>query len=338
MLISLGSRGDINPFISLALALKKRGHNATIITSEVYEKLIADLGLPFISCARAEEYYQAINHPDCYNPKKNFKFLASLFNVESIKLLYDIIANFDPKNTALVVPPLGVGARIAHEKLNFPLVSICLQPTGFWSADKPSVFPTGNKTLQKLPYLLRKFIYKTIDRYVIDPVLSPVVNEFRFELGLPKIQKIFSEWSYSPQKVIVCFPDWFAQPAADWPANTILTGFVEYDEDRDQALASEILDFLAAGEAPIVFTYGTFVTQLEHFFKTSIKAARKLGHRFLILTQHPEQLPSLNTENEMFISYVPAAACLSHCSSWWHRNNFSSTCRSTTAINRPDVV
>ena len=145
---------DINPFISLALGLKKRGHNATIITSEVYEKLITDLGLPFISCGRAEEYYQAINHPDCYNHKKNFKFLASLFKVESIKLLYRIIANFDPKNTVLVVPPLGIGARIAHEQLKFPLVSICLQPTGFWSSDKPSVFPTGAVSKVKCNTLL----------------------------------------------------------------------------------------------------------------------------------------------------------------------------------------
>ena len=329
LLISLGSRGDINPFISLALALKKRGHNATIVTSGVYEKLIADLGLPFISCGSAEEYDEIIRHPDLYDPKKVF-FLFEKIVLGPMRPLYRILAEFDPRDTILVATSLMLGARMAHEKCKIPLVTLCLQPQIFWSADKPSVFPTGNKILQKLPYFLRKFIYEIIDRYVIDRALSPAVNEFRFELGLPKIQKIFSEWSYSPQKVIGCFPDWFTQPAADWPTNTILTGFVEYDEDRDQGLASEILDFLAAGEAPIIFTYGTFVTQGHHFFKTSIETARKLGRRCIILTQHPEQLPRLNS-NEMHVSYVSLKKLLPHAAAIVHHGGIGTTSQALAA-------
>ncbi|MCX6957129.1 MAG: glycosyltransferase [Verrucomicrobiae bacterium] len=330
LLISLGSRGDINPFISLALALKKRGHNATIITSEVYEKLITDLGLSFISCGSAEEYYEVIRHPDLYDPKKVF-FLFEKIVLGSMPLLYRILAGFDPKDTTLVATSLMLGARMAHEKYEFPLITVCLQPQVFWSAEKPSVFPTGSSALQRLPFFLRKIFCVLIDRYLVDRTLSPQVNQFRSTLGLPKIHHILSRWSYSPQKIIGCFPDWFAQPAADWPANLELTGFVHYDENPDELLAPEILNFLAAGEAPLVFTYGTFVTQGDHFFKTSIEAARKLGRRCLILTQHPEQLPSLNAKNEMLVSYVPLKKLLPHAAAIVHHGGIGTISQALVA-------
>lgn len=330
LLISLGSRGDINPFISLALALKKRGHNATIITSEAYEKLITNLGLPFISCGSAEEYDEVIRHPNLYDPKKVF-FLFEKIVLGPMPLLYRILAEFDPKNTILVATSLMLGARMAHEKCKLPLVTICLQPQVFWSAEKPSVFSTGNRALQRLPFFLRRFFCALIDRYLIDRVLSLHINQFRTELGLPKIHHSLSRWSHSPQKIIGCFPDWFAQPAADWPANLELTGFVHYDENPDESLSPKILNFLSAGEAPLIFTYGTFVTQGNHFFKTSLEAARKLGRRSIILTQHPEQLPRLDAKNEMIVSYVPLKKLLPHAAAIVHHGGIGTISQSLAA-------
>ncbi len=54
------------------------------------------------------------------------------------------------------------------------------------------------------------------------------------------------------------------------------------------------------------------MTQGHHFLKISLEATRKVGRRSLILTQYPEQLPDLNPEKEMHLSYVPLHKLLPH--------------------------
>ncbi len=330
LLITLGSRGDINPFIGLGLALKKRGHGVTIITSEIYEKLLVDLGLGFIACTTKEEYLEAIHNPDLYDAKKSFPVIAKML-LDPMSGLYEILSRFDPNTTILVATALMLGARIAHEKLHFRLATICLQPQIFWSAEQPAVLPTGSKIFQRLPFFLRKILYALGDRFYIDRALAPGVNRFRFKLGLPKVHNIFSKWIYSPQKVIGLFPEWLTPPRADWPSPLKLPGFLQYDENPEELLAPEILKFLAAGEAPLVFTYGTFMTQGYHFFKTSLEAARKLGRRSLILTQHPEQLPDLNPEKEMHLSYVPLQKLLPHVAAIVHHGGIGTIAQALAA-------
>lgn len=45
----VGSRGDVQPFVSLGLALKKFGHRVRIATHPTFQRFIEDLGLEFFS-------------------------------------------------------------------------------------------------------------------------------------------------------------------------------------------------------------------------------------------------------------------------------------------------
>src|ERR1700720_4565074 len=45
LLPALGSAGDVHPMIELGIALKKRGHQATIITNALFEQQVQDAGL-----------------------------------------------------------------------------------------------------------------------------------------------------------------------------------------------------------------------------------------------------------------------------------------------------
>ncbi|MCY9578959.1 glycosyltransferase [Paenibacillus alvei] len=48
-LLTLGTRGDIPPFIALGIGLQKRGHRVTICTSRNFEGGIHAYGLEFVS-------------------------------------------------------------------------------------------------------------------------------------------------------------------------------------------------------------------------------------------------------------------------------------------------
>jgi sterol 3beta-glucosyltransferase len=47
-LTTIGSRGDIQPYIALGIALKQRGHSITIITHPWAEKIVNSYELSFI--------------------------------------------------------------------------------------------------------------------------------------------------------------------------------------------------------------------------------------------------------------------------------------------------
>ena len=71
----------------------------------------------------------------------------------------------------------------------------------------------------------------------------------------------------------------------DWPANTLITGFCFYDSDAgNAALPAHLEEFLAAGEAPVVFTLGSAaVLAAGNFYEQSARAAIKLGVRAVLL-------------------------------------------------------
>lgn len=332
LLISNGSRGDINPFISLGMALKNRGHQVTVISIDLYQQLVLDVGLNFISCGTSDDYYKGINHPDAYslNPKKTFQVLADYMLLSTMRSVYDIVSNFDPKDTILVASGFMYGARLASEKLQYPLVTLCLQPFVVWSVTQPPIGPDGT-AYHKLPYYVRKYLFSLLDHFLIDKALSQPFNLFRQELGLEKVNRIYTKWCYSPQKVIGLFPNWFASPAIDWPDNTELVGFIHYDENPDEQLSEDIQRFLAAGEKPVIFTYGTSVTQGDRFFKYGIEAARQLGLRCLVLSVHKEQLPALQSDKELYATYVPFKKLLPQCAAIVHAGGIGTIAQSLAA-------
>jgi len=334
--VTLGSRGDLNPFLYLGKILQQRGLRITIISSEIYKNLIETAGFEFITCSSADSYHQIIQEPAFYNPKKSFKMIAEYVILDPMRSVYQALQNFDPRNSVIVATRFMAGARLAQEKLKFPLISTCLQPLTLWSIKQPAIDPTGSSA-HRLPWFLRKIVYAAASRWLLDRHISPQINQFRQELGLPNISKLFSHWLYSPQKVLGLFPEWFAEPSPDWPAHTELTGFVADSAPSLHAFESEISAFLNTGEPPIVITYGTSVTRAKDFFIKTLEANRILGYRSLILTQYPEQLPPLYPDRELHIHYAPLQQLLPYCAAIVHHGG-AGTLAQAIAAALPQLI
>ncbi len=102
LLITTGSRGDLNPYLAIGIALKKRGHQVTLMSIDLYESNARDAGLSFISCGSNEDYFTAIHHLDVasHNLKKGFKVMADYLILGFIRPVYEIaLKHFSPKDT-----------------------------------------------------------------------------------------------------------------------------------------------------------------------------------------------------------------------------------------------
>jgi len=326
ILSTIGSAGDVYPFIGIGQQLREHGRRVILVTSAYFESRALEAGLEFISLGSAEDYTSIIQDPRLWEPETGFKVFASKVITPIMRPLYEILSEFDPASTTLVAQGQVFGAHLANEKFGFPFLTIHLQPAAFRSVYEFPLLPGW------LPRWTKKLAFKGIDHFVIDRELAPEINRFRDELSLPPIKNIFADWMHSPQANIGLFPDWFAPPQPDWPPQTHLTGFIFYDKTaQDQSLSIEMLDYLDAEKPPVIFTPGTAMKHGGAFFQASLEACQILNYRGIFLTPHKEQLPDPLPENIRHFEYLPFSLVLPRAGALIHHGGIGTTAQALSA-------
>ncbi len=133
LLCTIGSAGDVNPFIAIGQNLIKRGFRVVLITSQYFESQARSAGLEFCGLGSTEDYQSIIQDPDLWSPDKGFRVFADRVVFPIMEPAYEIIAGFDPAETILVAQGQFFAAHIAHERLGFPFITIHLSPAAFRS-------------------------------------------------------------------------------------------------------------------------------------------------------------------------------------------------------------
>ncbi len=326
LLCTIGSAGDVNPFIGIGKQLKQRGFRVVLITSPYFEATARDEGLEFVGLGTAEDYLSIIQDPDLWSPDKGFKVFAERVVFPIMEPAYKIIAGFDPANTILVAQGQFFAAHIAHEKLRFPFITVHLQPAAFRSAYDFPMSPV------KLPPFAVRGLFTLIDALLLDKLFAPNINRFRRTLKLAPLRNVFGGWMHSPQLNLGLFPEWFAQPQRDWSPVTRLTGFVLYDKQNgEENLPKELESFLSAGDPPILFTAGTAMKHADRFFRDCVEACQRLGRRGILLTAHPEQLPADLPQGIRHFAYVPFSKALPRALALVHHGGIGTTAQAIAA-------
>jgi rhamnosyltransferase subunit B len=336
LLVTVGSHGDVHPFIGLGIALRARGHQVKIAVNGHFESLAKQAGLEYIEMGSDETYRKIAQHPDIFKGMRGSLALGR-FVGESIRPQYEIILpHIKANRTVVVASTLALGARIAREKMDFPLATVHLSPSVFRSIEDPAVMAGGP------PRMAPKFIHRLMrwigDRFIVDPTVGPPLNALRKELGLSPVKNIFRDYWHSPDCVLGMFPDWYAHAQTDWPPQTKLTGFPLYDESGINDLLPEVAQFLGEGEPPVVFTPGTAMWQGKQFFRASIEACRRIHRRGILLTRHAEQIPKNLPDGIIHVPYVPFSQLLPHAAALVHHGGIGTSAQAMKAGVRQLVI
>lgn len=316
LLAPTGSHGDVHPFVGLGVSLKARGHEVHLLTAEPFAHLAADNHFnDFAATVSAADFATMTNDPRLWHPRRG---LEAVFNPvvvrPAIRRTYSLIAErYRPGETVLVAGVLSHAARLANEKLGVPLATVHLQPMAMYSVENPARYATF-VSLRRWPRFALRAFYRVGDS-IIDRITGPVLNEFRQELGLPRVKRLHSRWVNSPQLILGLFPEWYGT-APDWPPQTRTTGFVRYDQAAG-GVPAEVEEFLSKGEPPVVFTFGSAMRQGAELFRVSAEACKLLGRRGLLLARGNEQIPALppsvlHAEYAPFSAVFPRAAAVVH--------------------------
>ena len=329
LLCPVGSAGDVHPFVGLGEMLAQRGHRVQVIVSAYFESIVRRAGLEFIEFNTAEEFLQLSNDPDLWHPRKGFFYIARQAILPLMHRQYEMIeSHYVAGETVVVSSFLGFGARIAHDRLGVPLISVHLQPAVFWSDAHP---PRLAGMPSCAPRWLLRSLFHLGEKLVIDPFLCPETNILRRELGLPPVRRVLSKWIHSPQAVIGLFPEWYSPQQSDWPPHTHLTSFPLWDERNITPAPESLETFLAAGDSPIVFTPGSAMMFGQKFFSSAVAACRLLGRRGILLSRFPDQISRQLPDSVQHFDFVPFSQVFPRASAVVHHGGIGTTAHGLAA-------
>ena len=266
VMLALGSRGDVQPFVALALALQERGHRLTVAAAADYASLAAAYGVPF---APVGGYVVELMNMGLVNElldgAHNPLYFAHAFLGELAPLLTTILADcwqIAQQADLLIVSTLGLYLGLdLVEKRPCSLVAVHFHPL-------LAVPDRAHVNFPSLPHwlpLAAPYHHAThwLGRHGLWQLLGPLLNRARRTvLQLPPLspwaryrrarQPLPTLFAYS-SKVAPLPPEYVLPPA------TAITGYWFLPQPTLWQPPALLLDFLAAGPPPVVITFGSIL-------------------------------------------------------------------------------
>ncbi|HWB93802.1 MAG TPA: glycosyltransferase [Puia sp.] len=285
-IIAIGSRGDVQPFLGLALGLLDRGHSATVMAHENFKRFVEGYGLGFHPLPG--------NIEEMLHTDEGRKVLESGSIITFMRFVRrNVAANQTQVNEALVAGCKNADVLVTS-LLGMIWVDAIAESSGKPWATIQLSFPstrTGEFPFPLLDFfdfpLYNRFTYRLFE-YLYSKDYKKQLNQFRHSLGLPAVQgsilkKIAAEKS---PNLYALSPALLPRPT-DWDKRSQLTGFIYLPAARRKEnpmdhVPETLIRWLEAGEKPIYIGFGSIpVPDPARFVHTLTQLLEETSYRIL---------------------------------------------------------
>ncbi|WP_456279697.1 glycosyltransferase [Bacillus sp. K7] len=283
-LLTIGTRGDVQPFIALGKELSRRGHHVQICTEGSFKDLAEKNRLSF-SAIRADyaDLTQSEEGKNMLkgNPLSIVSQMKTVIYPMMEQMLDDIwAASIDAE--AIIYHPKVFGGYDLAEALPIP---------AFIAHPVPVIAPTRQFTNPVLPFAMRSGTLNRasfqINRLMTAAFFS-LINKWRHEtLGLPDKRSVFQDDSVLNGKHIPilygCSPS-IIPFDQQWKGRVSMQGFWFLAED-DWTPPPELSRFLEPGPPPFTVSFSSMpLRNPDHIVNMLQLAFKETGQRAILLT------------------------------------------------------
>jgi sterol 3beta-glucosyltransferase len=263
---TIGSRGDVQPYVNLCQGLQEAGHNVTLATNPTLCPLAAAHGVksapvgPPVDMGEIGERLLAQSFDNMWLGMIRVMQLGARL----IEQAYPDVLKVCEGADLVIVSDTGSGIAEA-EKLGLPWISVTLQPARI---PVPNPHPTW----------VDQLVWPVAGQLLIMPT-----NSFRKRVGAPPTKDITT--LMSSRMILLPVSRHVAPPNPQWPPYVRPTGYWFARPPRDWAPPADLLAFLAAGERPIAVSLGVMSLSGKQAFKSAqivLEAIRQAGVRAVV--------------------------------------------------------
>ncbi|KAJ5298272.1 uncharacterized protein N7443_006392 [Penicillium atrosanguineum] len=291
----VGSRGDIQPFVALGIALKEAGHRVRVATHETFRSFILEVGLEFFNIGGDPRKLMAymVKNPGLLPSMETIRKGSISEKREDMREILQGCwrscflpdENDDPAATpflanAIIANPPSFAHVHCAEKLGIPLHLMFTMP---WSPTQAFPHPLANIQSSSLGEKITNYLSYMLLEELIWEGLGYTINSFRRKtLGLPQIDRSSGPNLVArlgiPSPALIPKPD-------DWGARISVSGFYFLPPAVDYIPPTTLQAFLDAGRPPIYIGFGSIVVDdPKYLTELLLEAVRLAGVRAVLST------------------------------------------------------
>ncbi|MET0414303.1 MAG: nucleotide disphospho-sugar-binding domain-containing protein [Polyangiaceae bacterium] len=314
-----GTKGDLLPLLALGRAMVRRGHAVHLVANEGYAAAAAGHGLAFTGVT-VDQADNTVSPHDNLNHHIFPSYAPSLeFFREQVSVNPDlVVVNLDEYSASNTIA----------EHFGLPVCRIHLAPNRIRSLIRPP-WPFHEKFRGPMGATYRKhFLPLIYASWARVPSFMNALNRFRAGLSLRPLQTT-DEVDHVVRQHLGFFPDWYAEPAADWPRPFELVGFPL--PASSSSPPARLTEFIAREGKPLVFTPGTGVPDVRQFFDEARHCCEALGMPGVFLSPHlrtPSERPGSRI---IHFDFVELSLVLQHAAALVHHGGIGTTARAFQA-------
>jgi len=348
VLATVGSLGDLHPFIALGRVLRGLGVNAVIACSPEYRAKVEAAGVTYhplrpgfddiqrdLGMDRAQLTRAVVKHSPFLFRKLVLPYLGAA---------YEDMMRATEGAELILSSSLAFAARLAAEKRGIPWIAVVLQPMMFLSSYDPPVISGA----ESLSALLRS-MGPVPARYALW-ILSKAVNvlfrplrTLRADLGLPtSAQNPLFEGQFADGGAIGLYSRLLGDVRPDYPHPTSIVGFATFDAEDGSSVGLDpaLQAFLDAGPAPLVFTLGSLIVNSPgRFYGHGARAAVALRKRVVLLVgeQACGEFAHLQSAEVFIAAYAPHSALFPRAAAIIHHGGIGTLAQALRS-GRPQLI
>jgi len=335
VVVTIGSAGDLFPFMRVALALRDSGHRVSMLGPTQHAPFVEPTGLAFHGLPADEA---VLDHPDLWHPTRGLAVVWQATRPAMARIPEIVAALPTDERIVLLAHPLALPEAdlCRARRPGLKVAAAYLAPSNLPTVHDPLLL--GPWPVPRwVPLGARRWLWRRLGEALINPVALPDVNAARARQGLGPVSDLVDYIVKVPDLSVTLFPEWFAPTQPDWPQPLLRAGFPLYDPSLQAELSPEVARFLEEGTKPVVFTPGTGNRQAAYYFRCALDACARLGRRAILLTPHREQLPAHLPTPALWQEYVPLRALLPHVAALVHHGGIGTTAEALRA-GTPQLV
>ena len=256
-----GTRGDVQPYIALALGLQDRGHKVVLAAPSDFKDFVEGFGIDFFPLHGNAE--AIMNSPEGQSVLKTEN------SIQLMKFFFQALSAIKVPLRKSYFASISTVDYIIANSATLPIVSTIAEKQGKKIAltyFMPPVVPTREFPLGDFDFLnfgwYNQLTYKIAQSFYWKFVKAET-NEYRQELGLEPLRKNLIQYldHQKPLDLYCISPALITQPK-DWEPHHKITGFLtvpaKYRERHAlEQTPEELSNWLTQGEKPIYLGFGS---------------------------------------------------------------------------------
>lgn len=221
-----GTRGDLTPMVSLALASSERVERVTLLLDPTFAPGLRERGvdqrIELVEVGEPWSLEEVLRHPRSFDPRWVWREVY-LPRVEPFARAIFELHEREPLD-AVVVHGWTLGAALACEQLGVPFIGCALQPM-LWMS---SVDPPRLDALE-MPDWLRRAVQPKILSMVLRTSFVPAFEKVlrRMDIDMPRSDLPFQWFWERASGHLALWDPMFRGPREDDPRNARIVGFLE---------------------------------------------------------------------------------------------------------------